>query len=125
MGRGNWLMFLAGGYVVYCLLPKSVLPISFQNGTRINIGQTASKGQPLELHHHVTLTEFNQLQSGMPLKEVVKVIGRPIQAFTPKKLSDENVGVKVYAWKNADGSLCRIDFKDGLLTDKRQVRLQD
>lgn len=125
MGRGNWLMVLVGGYVVYCLLPKSVLPISFQNGTRVTIGQPASKSQPLEFQHHITLSEFNQLQTGMPLKEVVKIIGRPVQTFTPKKLAPENVGVKVYAWKNADNSCCRIDFKDGLLTDKRQVRLQD
>jgi hypothetical protein len=126
MGRGNWLMFLVGGYVVYCLLPKSVLPISFQNGTRVTIGQTGLKSQSLKERHQVTLSEFNQLQVGMHSTDVVKLLGRPVQTFMPKPHAPENmVGVTLYTWKNVDGSLCRVDFKDGLLTDKRQVRLQD
>jgi hypothetical protein len=126
MGRGNWLMFLVGGYVVYCLLPKSVLPISFQNGTRITIGQAGLKSQSLKERHQVTLSEFNQLQVGMHSKDVVELLGRPVQTFMPKSNAPENmVGVTLYTWKNVDGSLCRVDFKDGLLTDKRQVRLQD
>lgn len=125
MGRGNWLMFLVGGYVVYCLLPKSFLPGSFQTTTRVTIGQPASNGQSLQLHHDVTLSDFNQLQVGMPLKDVAKILGRPVKAFTPTVPSTENAGVKVYVWKNSDGSLCRVDFKNGLLTDKKDVRLQD
>jgi len=119
--RGRTAMWLAGGYVLYCLLPVSSL---FRTETRITLGQPTSKSQPA-VSHRITLSEFNQLQVGMHSNEVFQIFGRPGDAFTPKNPEPGASGVKVYAWKNADGSLCRVDFKDDRLTAKRQVRLQD
>lgn len=120
-GRGNVVLWLAGGYVLYCVLPVSSL---FRSQTRINLGQPALKSQSA-LPDRITLSDFNQLQVGIHSKDVVQIFGRPGEAFTPKNPESGNTGEKVYAWKNADGSLYRVDFKNDRLTAKRQVRLQD
>jgi hypothetical protein len=77
---------------------------------------TATPTPPAGTPTLITLSMYNQLQSGMTYPEVVKILGRDGQLLP-------NARTKIYVWNNPNGSLVRVIFSADRLADKEQQRL--
>jgi len=70
----------------------------------------------------ITLAKFNQIQNGMTIEQIQKLIGSE-----GKLLASTNAGSssgKVYWWQNQQGSNAIVEFKNDLVISKSQAGLK-
>ncbi len=85
--------------------------------------ETIIKSTPSEIKQPdlITLNEFNQIQTGMTVKQVEEIIGT-----TGKLISSNQAGSsvsKLYSWQNQQGSNAIIDFRNDKVSSKAQSGL--
>jgi hypothetical protein len=71
---------------------------------------------------NISLAEFQQIQKGMTLAQVQKIIGAPGKLIADSKVG--SVTGRVYSWKNSMGSNAIVEFKNDVVVAKAQAGLQ-
>jgi hypothetical protein len=101
--------------------PKITAPISPKTESP-NVSELIGKDlNPQPETRTVTLEKFNQIQQGMTVGQVEKILGESGKIIA-KNISSNGVG-EVYSWKNPQGSNAIIEFRDGKVVAKAQAGL--
>jgi hypothetical protein len=71
----------------------------------------------------ITLSKFEQLQTGMTYKECMNTLGRPGVQQDLTYIRSSGLTITTYLWQNPDGSNAMTEFENGRLTTRAQAGL--
>lgn len=76
-----------------------------------------------QLSQVATLSEFEEIRSGLTMAQVNLLLGRPGQEVTHLETPGTPI-TSLYTWQNPDGSRINVTFQNGTVVAKTQSGLQ-
>ncbi len=126
----NPFLLIAIIIIGFGLISATIINLISVFNTKLN---TASNSSPQtvtspnnptqENNNEMTLAKFEQIQNGMKIAEVQKLVGSAGKLLSENKNSDKSIG-KVFWWQNPQGSNAIIEFSNDRVVSKSQSGLK-
>lgn len=97
----------------------AVAPSYFNLKTESPLQQQSAQS----LSQAVTLSEFEQIRTGLTIAQVSLLLGRSGEAVSRTEAPEAPIAA-LYVWQNPDGSRINVAFQNGTVVEKSQSGLR-
>lgn len=94
------------------------------NGGFADLGQEVSTGIDKYNENHITMKEYNEIQTGMTYEQVKKIVGSPGEVSSQVESNGYKVVIVTWYGNDYTGSNANVTFTNDEVTGKAQVGLK-